>query len=138
VTNYKETNTYFEDFQPTIVDLLPTMTRFLNIKIPIESEKELDGVPLTGKVSLAKPDVSLVGDSLTIKWKALDYSGNVTVWLSTTNLFKDGLTDDYEYIGSVPIKNEMGTFDIKQYPSKFYKIVLEGQYNMVNKWINRS
>ena len=135
VTNDKETNTYFEDFQPAIVDLLPTMARFLNITIPIESERELDGVPLTGKVSLAKPNVSLVGDSLTIKWKALDTSGNVTVWLSTTNLFKDGLMDNYEYIGSVPIKNEMGVFYIGQYLSSFYKIVLEGQYNMVNRWV---
>ena len=138
VTNRKEANTYFEDFQPTVVDIYPTMTRFLNITIPTESERELDGIALTGKVSLAKPDVSLVGDSLTIKWKALDTSGNVTVWLSRTNLFKDGLIDNYEYIGSVPVKNEMCIFDIEQYSSSFYKIVLEGQYNMVNRWIYRS
>jgi hypothetical protein len=138
VTNYNETNTYFQDFEPGIVDILPTMARFMDLTIPIESARELDGVPLTGKVSLAKPNISLLGDSLTIKWKALDDFGNVTVWLSTTNLFKTGSTDNYQLIGTVPIGNQMAIFDIRQYPSTFYKIVLEGRYNIVNKWIYRS
>ncbi len=135
--NNQESNIYFQDFVPAIVDILPTIARFMNLKIPIESTRELDGVPLTGKVSLVKPDLHLDGDSLTIRWKALDNTGNVTIWLSTTNLFKEGLIDDYQLIGTVPIENQMATFNIREYPSNFYKIVLEGQYNMVNKWIFR-
>jgi len=110
----------------------------MNFKIPIESTRELDGVPLTGKVSLVKPELSLDGDSLTIRWTTLDSTGNVTIWLSTTNLFEDGLTDNYKLIGMVPIENQMAILNIGEYPSKFYKILLEGQYNMVNKWIFRS
>jgi predicted AlkP superfamily pyrophosphatase or phosphodiesterase len=138
VINNQETNSYFQDFQPAIVDIFPTMARFMNLKIPIESARELDGVPLTGKVSLIKPDLSLYGNNLTIKWKALDNTGSLTVWLSTTNLFKDGSIDTYKLIGTVPVDNQMATFDIREYPSNFYKIVLEGQYNIVNKWIFRT
>ncbi len=138
VTNNKEMNTYFQDFVPAIVDILPTIARFMNFKIPIESTRELDGVPLTGNVSLVKPELSLYDDSLTIRWTTLDSTGNVTIWLSTTNLFEDGLTDNYILIGMVPIENQMTILNIGEYPSKFYKILLEGQYNMVNKWIFRS
>ena len=80
VTNYKETNNYFEDFQPAIIDILPTMARFMDLKVPIESERELDGVSLIGKVSIAKPHLNLIGNTLTVKWKALDNSGNVKIW----------------------------------------------------------
>jgi len=135
VTNNQETNTYFQDFVPAVIDIFPTMARFMNLKIPIESARELDGVPLIGKVSLVNPVLSLYGDSLTITWKALDNTGNITVWLSTTNLFKNGLKDNYKLIGIVPIEKQVAIFNIEEYPSKFYKIVLEGQYNMVNKWI---
>jgi hypothetical protein len=138
VTNSHETNTYFRDFEPWIVDILPTIARFMNLTIPVESERELDGVPLTGKVSLIKPDVTLSGDSLTMTWRVLDRTGNVTIWLSTTNLYRNGLSDNYTLIGTVPIEKKLARINIKNYPSTFYKIVLAGQHNMVNKWVFRT
>jgi predicted AlkP superfamily pyrophosphatase or phosphodiesterase len=137
VINSQETNKYFRDFEPGIVDILSTMARFMNLNVPIESRRELDGIPLIGNVSLVKPNISLNDDTITIRWIVLDPTGNLTVWLSTTNLFKNGMIDDYKLIGTVPIDKQLVIFDIKQYPSKFYKIVLEGQYNMVNKWLFR-
>ncbi|CAF3696396.1 unnamed protein product [Rotaria sp. Silwood1] len=106
--------------------------------MPIVSERELDGVPLTGKVSLIKPDVKLHNVSLQVSWTVLDPTGNVNVWLSTTNSYKYGITDNYDLIQTVPIQKNMIIIDIKGYPSDFYKIVLEGQYNTVNRWVVRS
>ncbi|CAF4106989.1 unnamed protein product [Rotaria sp. Silwood2] len=138
ITNSREMNTYFRDFQPAIVDIYPTIAKLINLKIPIESERELDGVPLIGKVSLIKPDVRLYGVILQIGWTVLDPTGNVKVWLSTTNSFKNGMTDNYYLVKTVPIDTNMITVDIKEHPSDFYKIVLEGQYNTVNRWVFRS
>ena len=137
VTNDQETNTYFDGYMPAVVDILPTMARFMNLNISLESARELDGIPLTGRVSLVKPVLTLTADNLTITWETLDNTGNVTVWLSTTNLFKDGMVDDYKLLGTVPVKNQRAIVNIREYPSRFYKILLEGQYNMVNKWIVR-
>ncbi|CAF3756389.1 unnamed protein product [Rotaria sordida] len=89
IINSQEMNTYFHGFQPAIVDIYPTIAKFMNLNIPIESERELDGVPLTGKVSLIKPNVKLYDVSLEISWTVLDPTGNVKVLLSTTNSFKD-------------------------------------------------
>lgn len=137
-TNYQNTNIYFQNFLPGIVDILPTIARFMNIKLPYDFERELDGVSLIGNISLVKADLNLDGNNLTIRWKALDNTGNVNIWLSMTNLFKHGLMDNYKYIGIIPIKNQVATFNISEYPSTFYKIVLEGKYNTINKWILRS
>ena len=137
VTNSQETNAYFQDFQPGIVDILPTIARFMHLSIPMDSERELDGVPLLGKVSLIKPDANLNGDKLNISWTVLSNEGNVTIWISTSNSFKKGKPDNYKLIDSVPIDKMTVIVDVQEYPSQFYKIVLAGQYNMVNKWIYR-
>ncbi|CAF2716886.1 unnamed protein product [Rotaria sp. Silwood2] len=138
ITNSQQMNSYFHDFEPAMVDLYPTIANWIGLRIPIESERELDGVPLIGKVSLVKPDVKLFDNSLKISWTVLDHTGNVQVWLSTTNSYKDGLADNYYLMETVPIDKNMVIVDIKAYPSNFYKVVLEGQYNMVNRWVFRS
>ena len=137
VTNAQATNNYFADFEPGIIDIMPTIATFLGLDIPIETAQELDGISLIGKVSLVKPNVTLHGDSLTVRWKALDRTGNVTVWLSTTNLFQSGTADHYQWLGSIPIDDQLALFDVRRYPSRFYKVLLRGHYNMVNRWVYR-
>lgn len=138
ITNYRETNHYFENNLPAAVDILPTMARFVNLQIPLQSNRELDGVSFIGDISIIKPNLTLTGDQLTIQWISLEKKGNVKIWLSTTNSYRDGLTDDYKHIGTASAADQMAVFNIREYPSNFYKIVLEGQYNMINRWIYRS
>ena len=134
LTNYNQTNRYFQDFLPAAVDILPTIARFLDLNIPIEIQRELDGVPFIGNISLINPELILSNDTLIIQWEALDNQGNVTIWLSTTNQFQIGSKDNYQFIGSIPIENQIVQFNIGNYPSRFYKIILEGEFNTVNKW----
>ena len=137
-TNDRQMNNYFQNFVPAAVDILPTMARFLDLQIPLQSARELDGVPLTGNVSIIKPRLTLNADQLTIQWTMIDKGGQVRIWLSTTDFYRTGLTDDYKHIGTIPVENQTITLNIREYPSNFYKILLEGQYNMVNRWITRS
>jgi predicted AlkP superfamily pyrophosphatase or phosphodiesterase len=137
VTNSPVTNMYSRQFQPAIVDILPTIARFMGLTIPLESDREIDGVPLLGKVSIVKPDASVIDNILTVKWQVVDDGGNVKIWLTTTNSFRDGTNERYDLVDTVPIVNKMATIDVTRYPSEFYKIVLEGQYNRVNRWASR-
>jgi len=137
-TNLVQTNTYFENYVPAAVDIFPTMARFMNIEIPTSLLRELDGVPLMDKVSLAEPSLTLSEDRLDITWKTIDNTGDVIVWLSLANSFQDGTDDDYQHIATVPVESQGTSLNIASYPSQFYKIVLEGQYNTVNKWISRT
>lgn len=139
VTNYPSMNDYFHRYQPGIVDIFPTITRFLQMTTPLDIENELDGVALIGKVSLIHPEVTFASSQqLTVKWQVLDRTGDVGVFLCTTNLFKDGLKDNYVLVATVPIFKQMITVNISKYPSNFYKILLRGRYNSVNRWILRS
>ena len=71
VLNTPATNAYARLIQPGIVDILPTVARFMGLALPMATRGELDGVPLLGAVSLAAPRVQLAGDSRRIRWTAL-------------------------------------------------------------------
>jgi hypothetical protein len=47
------------------------------------------------------------------------------------------MADNYKLIETVSIDTKMVIIDVKEYPSQFYKILLAGQYNTVNKWVYR-
>jgi predicted AlkP superfamily pyrophosphatase or phosphodiesterase len=135
VTNAKDLNHYWRDHTPAIVDIMPTIARFMEVKIPRENQLETDGVPLIGKVSVALPVVRLDNNKLDIRWKSFDKDGTVKIWLARTNEFKTGGTDDYKLLAEVPAGQQSAAFGIGSYPSAFYKVVLEGTYNTVNRWI---
>jgi len=135
VTNAKDLNHYWRDYTPGIVDIMPTIARYLDINIPRETQFETDGVPLIGKVSVALPEVRLDNNKLDIRWKSIDKDGTVKIWLARTNDFKTGGKDDYKLLAEVPAGQQSAAFGIGSYPSAFYKVVLEGTYNTVNRWI---
>lgn len=135
VTNGSPLNQYVATCQPAVVDIMPTLARFLNVSIPTEISREVDGVPLMGPVSLTDPTVTYQQKQLVINWKALEPKGNVKIWLSRTNKFEMGGHDQYKLMGEVPLKKENALIDVSKLPSSFYKIVLEGPSNTVNRWV---
>jgi arylsulfatase A-like enzyme len=135
VTNTPALNAYAERFQPAVVDIMPTIARFLNVSIPTDLSREIDGIPLTGPLSLAEPAIQQSPNQLAVSWKALSQTGAINVWLTTTNNFETGGKDDYKLVAKVPLKNEQVVIDTRNIPSSFYKIVLEGPSNTVNRWV---
>ncbi|MCF0063812.1 alkaline phosphatase family protein [Dyadobacter chenwenxiniae] len=139
VTNAKDLNQNFkpatEADAPGIVDIMPTIARHMDISFPKEQAFEVDGVPFTGKLSVTNPTVKKGADKIDITWKSVNKEGKVKIWLTTTNHFKEGGRDIYHLIDEVPVTNEKLEMDISKYRSGFFKIVLEGKYNTVNRWI---
>ncbi len=136
VTNATEVNTYFENDQPGIVDIMPTLARYMGIDIPRAQAMEVDGIPFIDSVSLAKPKLQWQGQRVQVSWKALEDKGQVKIWVSQTNQFKDsGKADEYTLVGEVPLRQEHFSFETKPIPARFYKVVLEGAHNSVNQWV---
>jgi hypothetical protein len=137
IANNKNTNAYFQQNIPAIVDILPTMARFQKIKIPTRNEYELDGVPIIGPVSLSHPTIEKKEDSLIIHWNAYEQNTNVKILISYTNLFKEGKVDAYEKLGSIRVKEKRFAFKLPLNTS-FAKIILVGKHNSINtQWANR-
>lgn len=135
VTNAKNRNPYFQKATPGIVDIMPTMARHLNVSIPKEQAFELDGIPLTGKLSITDPTASKEAGNINVSWKAMNPEGTVKIWLSTTNHFEIGQRDRYLLMDELPVKTGIATLDVSKLPTGFYKIVLEGRYNTLNRWV---
>ncbi|MGV3602341.1 MAG: alkaline phosphatase family protein [Dyadobacter fermentans] len=134
VTNAKNLNANFKA-TPGVVDIFPTVARHMDIHIPKEQAFEVDGVAFTGKLSIVSPVVQKSAGKVDISWKAVEKEGKVKIWLATTNEFEKGGRDLYYLMDEVDVANEKAGIDISQYPSGFFKIVIEGKYNSVNRWI---
>ena len=135
LTNAKNLNDRFKNQQGSIVDIMPTIARFMSLNIPLDDAREVDGVPLIGKLSLTDPSAQLENQQATIRWENSNRKGKVKIWATSTNNRKTGGKDEYRLLKKATLKSQQATFDLKDYPSSFYKIVLEGKNNIVNCWI---
>lgn len=135
VTNAKKLNQYFRTGNPGVVDIMPTIANFLKVDIPRENLMEVDGIPLTGEISVISPEAVIKDNHLIISWKAELPKGKAKIWVATTNHFKEGGHDDYQLMTTVPVSQQKAVVDISKMPSSFYKIVLEAPKNMVNRWV---
>ncbi|HTS45135.1 MAG TPA: alkaline phosphatase family protein [Puia sp.] len=135
VSNLPNLNSYFYDDNPGIVDIMPTIARYFQLKIPTQRQMEIDGLALTGKISVSDFHANYSNDSISLDWKTWDKQGNLKIWLSTSNYFKEGGMDNYILITEVPISRGHYQFSTKNNPSTFYKIVLEAPDNFTNRWI---
>lgn len=135
ISNQVFQNDYTKLLYPAAVDVLPTIAEFMQIPVPEETERELDGIKLIGEVSVAQPRVHLYQSTLDISWIPLGQDGDVKIWVSTENKKKSGGKDTYRLMGTFPLKNKQAILSVKDRPSNFYKIVLQTGQNTVNRWV---
>lgn len=134
-TNAKDLNSYFKTGNPGVVDIMPTLARFLNVGIPTSQLREIDGVSLTGPLSATHPGATREGDRLRITWKAHARKGKARIWLTETNHFREGGKDEYKLVKTVPVSRQETVVELGDRPSPFYKIVIEMPDNSLNRWI---
>lgn len=134
VTNAKNTNAYFKNNTPAVVDILPTMTDFLDMEVPVEVKMEWDGVSLIRPVDATDLRVKKVEGNLVLTWKARSKAKG-KIFVSTGNFFKSGGTDQYEFIKSVSLEKEEAIIPFTNIPGGFCKLVLETPNTMLNTWL---
>jgi hypothetical protein len=134
VTNAKGLNPYFYNNEPGVVDIMPTILRTFDIRPRKEQLWEIDGAPLTGPISIANVKGTLEGNKVQITWEAFEKNGSLKIWVSLTNNFATGGLDEYVLLKKVKTKSQKAVIDLSDYPSGFYKIILEGKHNTLNTW----
>jgi len=113
---------------------MPTLASFLKVKIEDKIAKEIDGISLLDTISITHPSINIFQNKLDVSWQTVNKEGNVSIWLSATNAYKNGASDNYVLLKTVAATMQHATIDIKNYPSDFYKVVIQGKYNQTNKW----
>lgn len=135
VTNANDLNLYFANQEPSIVDIAPTILQQMKIRPTDARRWEMDGVPLTGKISVANPQAERQENSLHLTWDSYAKKGKLNVYVTTTDAFSKGGKDSYLKVGRVNLSAGKAEIDISGLPAAFYKVVLEGKHNTVNTWV---
>ncbi|HTE28529.1 alkaline phosphatase family protein [Flavitalea sp.] len=134
VTNAPDVNNYYNKNKPAIVDIMPSIARFMNIAIPRSQLMEIDGTSLTGKLSAVNPSAILEKNKIVVRWDALEKTGKAKIWIATENNYRLGIPDKYLLAATVPLAGQQASVDLTANKSRFYKIVIETQENFLNCW----
>lgn len=132
ITNYPSLNEYFKQYNPAIVDILPTIVAFMKLSIPAANQNELDGVSLIGNVSIANARAIIKNDSLWISWNAIEKKGSIKVSIAYTDAFKKGGNDTYAALSTVSLTDNLIGIPLKKLTTGTAKILLQGKFNSVN------
>ena len=138
IANRKLTNTYTSFLKASVVDIMPTIARFLSVDVPRNNLFELDGIPLIGEVSVGQPTLNYFQNTLDITWVALgNPNEEVNIWGTSVDNRKEGLQEEYKLLGTFPLRTGHAVITFSESIEGFYKITIEGEHNTVNRWFIR-
>ncbi|MCL1678609.1 alkaline phosphatase family protein [Elizabethkingia miricola] len=137
--NKPNINTYAKNNRVAITDILPTMTDFLNLKVPAEIQHEIDGVDLLKKITAYHLKATLSSDNiLNVTWETTASSNEAAeIYITYTNNFKNGGKDSYQLLGKVNLSSGKFASKLKTANSNIYKIVLKTKAGFLNTWIRK-
>lgn len=130
-------NSHFSDGTLAIIDIAPSLSRFLNFEIPSDVLWEQDGIPFIGQTDICDLKTMPYDDTVELCWRSLA-SAPVTVYVATTNNFAHGGNDVYFKITELPAGSDKIIVDLNDLPvSDFYKFVVTTPNNHLNRWIKK-
>lgn len=135
-TNQKAVNQHFYSPDLSLVDINPTICRYLGFQLPQEVEFEQDGMAFLGKADISHLTTSYFDRKITLRWNC--YKGDtvsVDIYVSFTNEYPKGGKDTWIKVATVLAQNNSYVFDKSQYPdSKFYKFTVVAPSNHLSRW----
>lgn len=134
-TNADELNARFMQ-TPGVVDILPSICNHMNIPVPDDVMREVDGVPFIGEIDFSDLSAETKDGKIILKWKDLSNDNHATaeILVSETNQFKEGGEDQYAKVGQVRIAAQRFSFDADA-DAAFYKILMKGPHHHMNVWV---
>lgn len=133
VTNLDTLNERFSH-TPAVVDIMPSILRFMDIPLPQSVREEIDGIPFTGMISVSDLRAQRKGNRITLTWNVMEPDGTVEIFAATSNNFREGKPDSYISLGKVDVAK--GRFTFKVSPGNSYrKILIKAPHNWANVWL---
>lgn len=133
-TNLKQVNEQFTPASLSHVDICPTICRFMNFSLPRDLTFESDGTSFYGKRDIHNLQVYNYEDKAVLSWQADDAQAPVEIYMSPTNLFKEGGKDDWQLVGKAKASDQQFTVDLQAIASNLYKFVVVAPNNQLTVW----
>lgn len=131
-------NNYFKKGDLAIIDIAPSICKFMGFEIPQKVRWEQDGVPFIGKVDIYQLKTEPYDNSVCLSWESYSNKQPVTIYATHTNKFKEGGEDIWIRIGTVESGKGNFVVNLDNLPdSKFYKFVVESPNNHLNRWVQK-
>lgn len=136
VTNAQHLNEYFKNEQPAMVDILPTIVRFMDVDVPNAVLRELDGVSMIGELSIGQVKAEIQEEEVVLTWLPMESTGNVSISYAKTDQFgQDGIVDNYLKIGDTELALAEFRIPSKDLPTGKLKFWIQGAKNGLGVWI---
>lgn len=136
VTNAQHLNEYFKNEQPAMVDILPTIVRFMDVDVPNAALRELDGVSMIGELSIGQVKAEIQEEEVVLTWLPMESTGNVSISYAKTDQFgQDGIVDNYLKIGDTELALAEFRIPSKDLPTGKLKFWIQGAKNGLGVWI---
>ena len=132
-TNVK-VNRRFKDGKAAMVDINPTVCRFMEFRLPFEVQVEQDGVPFIGRLDITDMTVERYDKKAILRWKAVDKKAPVQVYMATANNYREIGHEEWVLLGTVPAST--GHFETDIPDSGFCKFALVAPDNTLNRWFS--
>lgn len=131
-------NSHFTDGSLAIIDIAPSICRYLGFETPRDVLWEQDGVSFIGEADIYNMQTMPYDDMVTLSWSTYSNDVPVSVYMATDNQFKEGGKDEWIKIGVTSSQAKTYPVNLRNYPaSKFYKFVLTTDNNHLNRWLKR-
>lgn len=136
VSNRKDLNSEFGSDNLSQVDVMPTICNYMGFDVPRDVLWEQDGVPFYGKADIYDLKSTGFDNTVTLKWQCFPTVGDVSaeVYLSLTDNFKTGGSDNWIKAGTVKASQGKFTVDLSLYSAaREYKFVVVTPNNHVTR-----
>lgn len=136
--NVKANRKYLATGCLALVDVAPTIYRFMGWTVPEALRREMDGSPFIGKLDIAGLEALEYDDysSVILTWKILNKGAVANIFMTASNNFKDGGTDDWVKVGSAKASDGTFTISLKDVPrSGVYKFAVETPNGTLTRWV---
>mgnify|MGYP000511990698 CR=1 FL=1 len=135
-TNIRQLNRHFTHASLSLVDIQPTLSRFMGFEVPQEVAFERDGISFFGPTDIYDLASHPYDHTVVLSWKSEKTSADATIYMATTNRFASGGTDEWKVVGKVKARSGRYVVDLSQYPSsKFYKFAVATPCNVLTRWV---
>lgn len=135
-TNCNQLNEQFRRPTLALVDILPSVCRFMGFDMPREVAFEQDGISFYGATDIYNLTTHPYDNLVKLNWQSDKPDEEAVVYMSVTNHYKDGGKDQWMELGCVKASSGQFVVDLSKYPaSKFYKFVVKTPNTILTRWV---
>ena len=118
-----------------IIDINPSICRFMDFTVPQHVLWEQDGTSFYGEIDVMNLELEPYDKKVKLTWECLNPSAKATVWMALSNEFNKGGSDDWIRLAEVSAGDCAYVVDLSAHPqSDFYKFVIQTPYGTLNRW----